>query len=114
MLKITVNNINFISINVKGFQCTNKRLKVIKYFKDRIGLSGFLFLLQETHSIVNDEITWKNDFKGEAFYSHCKCNLCSGLICFIGSKKLHIGNKLSDNDGRILILDVDIDDKILS
>ena len=33
------------------------------------------------------------------------------MICFIGSKRLFIRNKLSDNDGRILILDVDIDDK---
>ena len=33
------------------------------------------------------------------------------MICFIGSKKLFIRIKLSDNDGRILILDVDTDDK---
>ena len=47
--------INFISNNVKGFQSTNKRLKLIKYFKDGIVSNGFLFL-QETHSTVNDEI----------------------------------------------------------
>ena len=33
------------------------------------------------------------------------------MIYFIGSKKLFIRNKLSDIDGRILILDVDIDDE---
>ena len=49
--------------------------------------------------------------KGEVFYSHGKSDSCGVLICFIGSKKLFISNKLSDNDGRILILDVDIDDK---
>ena len=102
--------INFISNNVKGFQSTNKRLKLIKYFKDGIVSNGFLFL-QETHSTVNDEIKWKDDFKGEVFYSHCKSNSCSLLICFIGSKRLFIRNKLSDNDGRILILDVDFDDE---
>ena len=47
------NKINFISNNVKGFQSTNKRLKLIKYFKDKIVC--FLFL-QETHSTVNDAI----------------------------------------------------------
>ena len=26
--------------------------------------------LQETHSAVNDEIKWKDDFKGEVSYSH--------------------------------------------
>ena len=104
------NKINFISNNVKGFQSTNKRLKLIKYFKDKIVSNGFLFV-QETHSTVNDEIKWKDDFKGEVFYSHGKSNSCGVLICFIGSKRLFIRNKLSDNDGRILILDVNSDDK---
>ena len=36
------NNINFISSNVKGFQSTNKILKSIKYFKDKIVSNGFL------------------------------------------------------------------------
>ena len=47
--------INSISKNVKGFQSTNERLKLIKYFKDKIVSNGFL-LIQETHSTVNDEI----------------------------------------------------------
>ena len=67
--------------------------------------------LQETHSTVNDEIKWKADFKDEVFYSHGKSNSCGALVCFIGSNRLFIRNKLSDNDGRILILDVDIDDE---
>ena len=67
--------------------------------------------LQETLSTVNDEIKWKDDFKGEVFYSHGKSNSCGVLICFIGSKRLFIRNKLPDSDGRILILDVDIDDE---
>ena len=38
-------------------------------------------------------------------------NLCGVLICFIGSKNFFISNKLSDSDGRKLILDADIDDE---
>ena len=88
------NIINFISNNVKGLQATNKRLKFIKYLKDKIVSNGFLFL-QETHSTVNDEIKWKDDFKGEVFHSHGKSNSCGVLIYFIGSKKLFIRNRLS-------------------
>ena len=109
-----VNNINFIPNNVKGFQCNNKRLKVIEYFKDRIVSNGFLFFLHETFYFflhVSDEIKWKNDFDGEVSYSHGKCNSCGSLISFIGSKKVHVRSKLSDNVGRILIIDVDINDK---
>ena len=80
------NKINFISINVKRFQSTNKRLKLIKYFNKIISY-GFL-LLRETHSTVNDEIKRKDDFKGEVFYSHGKSSSGGVLICFIGSKKL--------------------------
>ena len=104
------NKINFISNNVKGLQCTNKKLKLIKYFKGKIVSNSFLFL-QETHSTVNDEIKWKDDFKGEVFYTHGKYNSGGVLICLIGSKTFFIRNKLSDNDGRILILDPDTDDE---
>ena len=67
------NKINLISNSVKGIQSTNKRLQLIKYFKDKITSNGFFFL-QETHSTVNDEIKGKDDFKGEIFYSHGKSN----------------------------------------
>ena len=86
-----VNKINFLSNNVKGLQSTNKRLKFIKYFKDKIVSNGFLFR-QETHTTVNGEIRLKDDFKGEVIYSHG-----SVLICFIGSKKLFIRNKILIN-----------------
>ena len=66
--------------------------------------------LQEIYLTVNDEIKWKDDFKGEVFYSRGKSNSCGVLICFIDSKNFFTRNKLSGNDGRILILDVDIDD----
>ena len=62
------NNINFISNTVKRVQSTNKRLKLLKYFKHNIVSKGFLSL-QKTHSTVNDEINWKYDFKGEVFHS---------------------------------------------
>ena len=55
VLKTIVNKINFVFNNVKGFQATNKILKLFKYFKDKIVCSDFLFL-RETHSTVNDAI----------------------------------------------------------
>ena len=110
MLKILANKINFITNNVKGFQSTDKRLKLVKYFRDKIVSNSFLFL-QETHSTVNDEIKWKDNFKDEVFSSRGNSNSRGVLIYFIGSKNLFIGNKLWDNVSRILILDVDIDDE---
>ena len=91
------NKIDFISNNMKGFKSTNKRLKLIKYFEDKIVSNGFL-ILKETHSTVNDKITQKDDFKGEVFYSHGKSNSCGVMVSFIGSRNLFIKNKLSEND----------------
>ena len=47
-------NLNFLANNVKGFQSTKKRLKLLNSLKDKIGPKGILFL-QETHSSVETE-----------------------------------------------------------
>ena len=37
-------SLSFITDNVKGIQSSKKRLKLILYFKDKIGTTGELFL----------------------------------------------------------------------
>ena len=69
-------------------------------------LSLMVSCFSKTDSTANDEIERKMVLKVTS-------NSCGILICFIGSKKLFIRSKLSVNDGRILILDVDIYDKDL-
>ena len=69
-------------------------------------LSLMFSCFSKTDSTANDEIERKMVLKVTS-------NSCGILICFIGSKKLFIRSKLSVSDGRILILDVDIDDKDL-
>ena len=69
-------------------------------------LSLMVSCFSKTDSTANDEIERKMVLKVTS-------NSCGILICFIGSKKLFIRSKLSVSDGRILILDVDIDDKDL-
>ena len=103
-------NIKFLSSKVRGLQCKRKRLKVTEYLKDKIGSNGFLFL-QETHSTEKNEISWKKDFNGQMFFSHGKSNSCGVLISYFGPYKLSIKKQLRDNDGRILILDLTIDDQ---
>ena len=61
------NNVSFITNNVKGMQSPKKKLKLMQYFKDKIGSSGVLFL-QETHSNSKVEQKWKNDFKGPILF----------------------------------------------
>ena len=76
--------ITFISNNVKGIQSSVKRVKLFEYLKSYITANRFIFL-QETHTCINDEIKWIDEFIGELFFSHGKTNSCGVHIDFYGS-----------------------------
>ena len=61
------NSLSFIINNVKGIQSSKKRLKLIQYFKDKIGSTGALFL-QETHSDSKVEQNGKKTLKAQGFF----------------------------------------------
>ena len=67
-------NYNFISNNVKGIKASEKRLKLFEYLKNNINDNGFIFL-QETHSLSNDELKWKDEFGGPLFFHMEKASL---------------------------------------
>ena len=102
---------NFISNNVKGLKSTKKRIKLLEYFKSKLAPSGVLFA-QETHSTKEIEQKWKDELNGQIFFSHGKSNSCGIFIAFLGSKSVTITKEVSDNNGRILVLQVKIEDEI--
>ena len=67
---------------------------------------------QETHSTVFDEKRWQDELKGKLFFSHGHSNFCGVAIGFLGNMNFNVLNKIQDNDGRILILDVQVDDAV--
>ena len=86
-------NYNFISNNVKGIEASEKRLKLFEYLKNNINDNGIIFL-QETHSLSNDELKWKDEF-GVA-------------IGYCGTEDLKVVNTARDKNGRMLILDAEL------
>ena len=102
-------SLSFITNNVKGIQSSKKRLKLIQYFKDKIGSTGVLFL-QETHSNNKIKQEWKEDFKDQVFFSHGKTNSSGALIAYFRKKTFFVNKQKTDKEGRILILDVSIND----
>ena len=64
-------NHNFISNNVKGTQASKKRLKLFEYLKQNIKFNDFI-LFHETHSSLNDEKQWKDEFNGPLFSQTAK------------------------------------------
>ena len=79
----------------------------MQYFKDKIGSNGVLFL-QETHSNSKVEQKWKEDFKGPIFFSHGKSNSCGVWIAYFGAGTFTVKKQQKDKEGRILILNVSI------
>ena len=63
--------------------------------------------LQETHSRRDDEQKWRDSFGGNSFFSHGKRYSCGVLISYTGTHNFVVSN-LKNDDGRILILDVTI------
>ena len=100
-----MNNLSFISNNVKELQAISKRIS--EYLKNYVTSDGFIFL-QETHSSVKDEKIWNDEFGGQLFFSHGKTNSCGVAIGFVGTKH----NIRRDNLGRILVIEVKIDDSV--
>ena len=105
-------NLSFISYKVKGIQKFRKRIKVFEYLKNNSLPNGFVFL-QETHSFVEVEKQWSDNFKVKIFYSHGTINSCCVTIAILGSKSLAVVETKNDGQGRILILDIKSCDKEL-
>ena len=106
-----MNNLSFVSSNVKGLQVISKRIKIFEYLKNYVTSNGVIFL-QETHSPVKDEKLWNDEFEGQLFFSHSKTNSCGAAIGFVGTKPLKILNITRDNLGRILVIEVKTDDSV--
>ena len=102
------NNITFVSNNVKGLQNNEKRIKLFEYLKNSIIPNGLIFI-QETHSCNNNEKKWADEFGGQLYFSHGKSNSCGVAIGYIGTKKFELVSQKTDKNGRLLIIEANID-----
>ena len=99
----------FITKKVKGLQSSKKRLKLIQYFKEKIGSTGVLFL-QETHSNSKIEQKWIEDFKRSSFLFSRKSKFLYCPNRFLWKRNFFCEETRTDKEGRILILDVSVND----
>ena len=102
-------NFNFITNNVKGLQSSVKLVKMLESFKNKICHRSILFV-QETHSSIDTEKQWNDEFKGQLYFSHDKTNSCGVPIAFNCNVNVVVKNQFNDDNGGILILEMTIDD----
>ena len=62
------------------------------------------------HSTISDEKRWQDELNGKSFFSHGHSNSCRVVIGFLGNMNFNVLKKIQDNDGRNLILDIQVDD----
>ena len=63
------------------------------------------------HSLSQDQKKWKDDFKDLLFFSHGSTNSWGVAIGFSGLKSLHIKDKKSDKNSRILTINTKPNDE---
>jgi len=97
----------FISFNVNGLGIEVKRKAIFNNLKKINGIT----LLQETHSEKKIENDWKTDWNSKMYFSHGSTN-SRGVCTIIPNNIEHtLEEKISDSDGRILIIKIKIKNK---
>ena len=78
-------NLNFMTHNSNGLSFNRKRIKMFEYYSGKLSNNGILFL-QETHSSKDTYDKWRDEFKGDIFFSHGTTKSCGVMIGYHGSK----------------------------
>lgn len=102
-------NLDVISYNVRGLRNDMKRRKIFNYLHEH---KFNVILLQETHSIPDDENFWKAEWGGQIFFSHG--TRASRGVAILLNKKLKVNIQkiviVKDNAGRHISIQFVVDD----
>ena len=102
------------------FKICNDHSKWLKYYHKTCKVFGiitkekkYLIILdrkvdivcfQETHSLKDDEIKWRNEWRGVTFYSHGSENSRGVLIAIKTGIPINVEKVTQDKEGRYMIL----------
>ena len=99
------------SLNVKGLRDRNKRRELFLWLREK---TFSLYFLQETHSTVNDITCWNNEWDSKAIWSHGTSNSKGTAILFHSKFDCSIIKSVADPNGRYIIVDIKVSDKIFT
>ena len=77
----------------------------------KIKLVIMVLLSYKKHSSEDTYNEWRDDFKGRIFFSHGTQSSCGVMIGFLGSITFLPKSICKDKNGRILIIEAEIDDE---
>ena len=97
--------LNINSFNARGLADRHKRRAVFHWLHT---FHPGIVLLQETHSNVNLEKEWLNDWGGPIYFSHGTTNSRGVAILIPNTMQVTVNDKVIDTDDRFLSINVDI------
>ena len=107
---MTQNTFDIFSWNVRGINGYKKRRKIFNWMVKHSSVNS-IFMLQEAHSTPNDEKNWRKQCRGRLFFSHRTSNSTGILVGFREGLDYSVNKEVKDNNGRILVLGVEIQGK---
>ena len=102
-------NVNFklLSLNARGIRTFEKRKAIFSW----LSKSGAdICFLQETYSTRDIENIWKNQWRGNMFFSHGTCHSKGVLVLVKNNLDFNLQTVKTDPEGRYIMLDAIIQD----
>ena len=101
--------LNIISLNARGLSEYNKRKRVLEYYRKRCNV----LCLQETHTNIEKEGDWENQWGGRIVFSHGDTKARGVAILIKPNSDIQCKKIWSDEAGRILIAELIVDGKTI-
>ena len=98
-----------ISLNVRGISNFKKRKMIFTWCRKQ---KADIMFLQETHSKIDTEMYWKNEWGREIIMAHGSSNSCGVAILVKKDADCTIHSKILDPSRRYIILKAEIEDKM--
>ena len=100
-------SLKICSFNTRGLNEMKKRRDVFNYLHKR---KYDICLLQETHCTKEQENKWQNEWGYKAYFSSYRGNSRGVAILINNTFEFKLHNAVSDQDGRLIVLDCTIRD----
>lgn len=94
------------SFNVNGMRNDNKRREIFNYLKH---FNSHIILLQETHSVLEDERVWNNEWGNKIIFNHGTSNARGVAVLIDRNCPVRVETFRTDLEGRYLIIDMKLD-----
>ena len=91
------------SLNCNGLGGNIKRTKVLTWLKKK---QEDIIFLQETHSTLVLENTWKKEWGGTIYFSHGATNSTGVAILIKDNKSIEVNNVRTIREGRVLLIEI--------